>query len=592
MTTTTPRPTARRQRPAPGGAPPATDPLWTTTCVYAHLTTLGTDALIRDCVTPLAQDLVSRGDATGWFFLRYWHGGPHVRVRFRDPEPTAVAAFETAVAAWLEEHAGDRVDLDPARFHARFSQQDPAPWHEHGQIVREAYLPEVDRYGGPEALARCEEFFELSSRIAGAVLRTGDRTRIFAVGLDLMTLAMGAASPAALDAARSARRYFASWDFVDEASSDRDGALQQAEGLRRDWSQVWDKRVAAVTAAVRDSPGSTHGLWRRGIEDLLADLDRISGRGGLTRPPAAILWSLIHMMNNRLGISVHEERVLSWLASAMTLGWTSVADYFEDTPHALDRAYLEGSKYAVRTHAAAQWPRPPSAATGQERPDGFPAVPLPDPAPLRHRLDAVLEERRSAYGDYGGTLDRQVLATVLGWAAGPVQSRAVQWGDTRIVPRTHPSPGGRYATSVLVNAWQVTGIDPGLYAYAADRHALVRLGPALTRSTVQHASPTFGTAEDGAAGGPPVVLTDTVPAVLLLASDITALRPKYGLRALRLLLQECGHLAQNLLLCATAAGCRSIPVSAFSDDELSTAVHLDGIDGFVSALLPLGPESG
>lgn len=589
MTTTTPRPPDTREHPTTGGAPPATDPPWTTTCIYAHLTTPGTDALIRDCVAPLAQELVAQGRATGWFFLRYWHGGPHVRVRFRDPDPAAVDGFEAAVAAWLADHAEDRVDLDPGRFHARFSQPDPVPWHGHGQIVREPYLPEVDRYGGPRALARCEEFFELSSRIAGAVLRTGDRTKVFAVGLDLMTLAMGAASPAALDAARSARRYFSSWDFVDEASSDRDGALQQAEGLRRDWSQVWDKRVAAVTAAVQDSPGSTHGLWRRGIEDLLADLDRISAQDGLTRPPAAILWSLIHMMNNRLGISVHEERVLSWLASAMTLGWTSVADYFEDTPHALDRAYLEGSKYAVRTHAAAQWPRPPSGEAGHERPGGFPTVPLPAPAPLRHRLDEVLEDRRSSYGDYGGTLDLPVLATVLGWAAGEVESRAVRWGDTRIVPRTHPSPGGRYATSVLVNAWAVTGIDPGLYAYAATGHSLVRLGPALTRDTVQHASPTFGSGADRAADGPPVVLTDTVPAVLLLASDITSLRPKYGLRALRLLLQECGHLAQNLLLCATAAGCRSIPVSAFSDDELSTAVHLDGIDGFVSALLPLGP---
>lgn len=573
------------ERTVPGSPPSAT---WTTSCVYAHLSVPGTDALVREAIVPLAEQLVRTGRAQAWFFLRYWHGGPHVRVRFRDPEPAALADFEAQVADWLAEHPEHRLPIEEEAFREQFGQADPVPWRAHGEIVREPYLPETDRYGGPRALRRCEEFFELSSRIAAAALQPQDRRKVFAVGLDLMTLAMSVSSPTVLDAARAARRYFTAWDFTQESNTDRGTALAQSEQLQETWARAWDRRQGAIAEAVQHNPSSTHSLWQAGIEELLTDLAEIEAQEGLTQPTAAILWSLIHMMNNRLGISVHEERVLSWLASSISTGWASFADYFADSPQAPDRAYLQASKYAVGPQAAQQFPRQPGAGTTRPVATGLTAVQLPEAQPLGQPLGEVLQHRFSAYGDYGGSLPVQTLATVLGHGVGVVESRVRMHGATRVAPRSYPSPGGQYATSVLVNAWAVEGLDPGLYFYDADGHALLRWGPSLPRQVLQSASPTFGTEGDVLPGRPPVVLSGTVPVVLLLASDIAALRPKYGLRALRLLLAECGHLAQNLLLSATAAGACSIPVSAFSDDELSTAVHLDGIDGFISAILPLG----
>lgn len=562
---------------------------WTTTCVYAHLTPAGHDRFIHDCVVPLAQALTDAGDADGWFFLRYWHGGPHVRVRFRNPVPEALDRFETMLRAYLAEHREDRTALDPEIFRSQFGVSDPHDWQQHGDVLREPYIPETDRYGGPEMLAHCEEFFETSSRIAGSALAVDDRDKVFALGLDLMVLALREALPDPLDSARSARRYFLSWDFVSETAPARALALQHAEALQAGFGRAWARREAAVGESVRTDPRSTHGVWRQAVHDLLDRLREAEEAGRLTRPPEAVLWSLLHMMNNRLGISVHEERVLSWLASRICSGWWVGQDYFADDATSADRAYLEQSKYAEPGTGADQRPRPEAlVAASRSRRGGAPPATrsLPAPAPLSMSLTDVLAARESSYGDYGGSLSLADLATILGHAAGPQPHRTIDTPIGPVARRSYPSPGAVYATSVMVNAWDVEGLDAGLYLYQAHEHTLVRLGPAVGRETLLRSAPNF-TGEDEV--DPTFSISiDTVPTVLFLVGDLAAIRPKYGLRALRLLLQEAGHLAQNIALCAAAADARSIPLSAFTDDDLSTAVHLDAVDGFVSTVIPLG----
>lgn len=582
---------------------PQADPAWTTLCVYAHLDAAGHDALIRDCVVPLAETAVEDGDAEGWFFLRYWHGGPHVRLRLRGAGPEVLDHVESEVSAWLREHGSRRTTIREESFRGQFGVTDPRPWREHGELVREDYLPETDRYGGPESMAACERFFQTSSRVAGAALRLGDRDKVFALALDLMVLALRELQPDDLAAARSARRYFLSWDFVAETAPNRSAALQHAEALQRGFARTWGVREERVLQAAATAPGSTHGIWRDSVRELVGQLRTLDGAGALTRPPEAVLWSLVHMMNNRLGLSVHEERVLSWLASRACTRWWVPEDYFADEADAADRAYLERSKYAVPVAGADQQPRfaalsadrtssPVRGSDAAHAPHATP-VPLPGPSPLLMPLDDVLAARESSYGDYGGSMALDDLATVLAHGAGANPRRPVETPYGTFHRRTYPSPGALYATGVLVNVWDVTGLDPGLYLYRAEGHELVPIGPPLARATLAGASPGFlpgGSADhtDGIPSAPGTIPVDTVPVVLLLVGDLPALRPKYGLRALRLLLQEAGHLAQNLVLAATALGCPSVPVSAFSDDDLSTAVHLDGIDRFVATVVPLG----
>jgi SagB-type dehydrogenase family enzyme len=63
---------------------------------------------------------------------------------------------------------------------------------------------------------------------------------------------------------------------------------------------------------------------------------------------------------------------------------------------------------------------------------------------------------------------------------------------------------------------------------------------------------------------------------------------RYGQRGLRFALLEAGHLAQNLVLVATALGWSSITLGGFYDDELAIAAGLDGVSQLPVYLLPMG----
>jgi hypothetical protein len=66
------------------------------------------------------------------------------------------------------------------------------------------------------------------------------------------------------------------------------------------------------------------------------------------------------------------------------------------------------------------------------------------------------------------------------------------------------------------------------------------------------------------------------------------LRGRYGLRALRLGLQETGHLAHSLILVATALGLSSTPINGFNDELCHQLFGLDDIDEPLQYLLPIG----
>ncbi len=54
--------------------------------VHVHYQT-GLDRLLTEAVDPLIRRLGEEGLHNGWFFLRYWDGGTHLRLRIRPSSP-------------------------------------------------------------------------------------------------------------------------------------------------------------------------------------------------------------------------------------------------------------------------------------------------------------------------------------------------------------------------------------------------------------------------------------------------------------------------------------------------------------------------
>ncbi|WP_329611511.1 lantibiotic dehydratase C-terminal domain-containing protein [Kitasatospora herbaricolor] len=147
---------------------------WTSWHVHQHQ---GQDRLLTEAVAPLIGIVRSEGLADLAFVLRYWDGGPHVRLRLRAPSDAALAVLERRVPAelrsWCRDHPSGRSMSagEYALLRGRIGGSDAAAeLVPDGSVVPAVYSPEHERYGRGAALEACEEHFDESTRIALDVL--------------------------------------------------------------------------------------------------------------------------------------------------------------------------------------------------------------------------------------------------------------------------------------------------------------------------------------------------------------------------------------------------------------------------------------
>ena len=219
--------------------------------------------------------------------------------------------------------------------------------------------------------------------------------------------------------------------------------------------------------------------------------------------------------------------------------------------------------------------QPPAWASNQGR-SSIVALPDPGASPL---LD-LLARRRSDRGfDPAAPLPLEQLADCLfsgcgitAFAATPIP------GEQELPLGVTPSGGARNPYEAFVAARHVAGLETGWYHYAGVDHDLGRLpGPLAPLSQYLGEQAWF----DGAA------------ALIVLVARFARSAFKYQHPgALRVVLLEAGHIAQNVLLVATAHGLAAAPTCALSDRAIEAALALDPIAEAAIYAIALGPRSG
>ncbi|MFD0430962.1 SagB family peptide dehydrogenase [Streptomyces zhihengii] len=153
--------------------------------------------------------------------------------------------------------------------------------------------------------------------------------------------------------------------------------------------------------------------------------------------------------------------------------------------------------------------------------------------------------------------------------------------DASYPVRPYPSGGTRYPLRVLLHCHDVEGLGRGTYLYDPEGHALELIGDEDIRAELMRMAP----ATDPSVVFPPKaggnLHVDDCPLWVFTVADLTFQRLHYGLRSYRLVLQESGHLAQNLALVATWLGKSSVGIGGFYDDTVNAALGLDGVDSSV-----------
>jgi SagB-type dehydrogenase family enzyme len=174
-------------------------------------------------------------------------------------------------------------------------------------------------------------------------------------------------------------------------------------------------------------------------------------------------------------------------------------------------------------------------------------------------VEEALQRRRSVREFDDGPLSQRLLGQIL-WAAQGITSREGL--------RTAPSAGALYPLELYVAT-----VD-GVFHYEPRFHR-------LRRRTTSDRRPAMA----AAAGAQDAVRR--APAVVVITAVAARTASRYGDRTARYVYLEAGHVAQNVLLQATARALVGVPVGAFDDETLARALALPNEERPVY-LIPLG----
>jgi SagB-type dehydrogenase family enzyme len=188
-------------------------------------------------------------------------------------------------------------------------------------------------------------------------------------------------------------------------------------------------------------------------------------------------------------------------------------------------------------------------------------VPLPKPNTSDGMAVAEAIRLRRSVRDFDDTPLDPTAISQLCWAAQGIT-------DPRRGRRAAPSAGALYPMTVLV-------VDArGVFEYLPHDHALRRIVVGDERKKLQAAA-----LDQESVGGAPMCM--------VLAVNVDRTAAKYGSRALRYCLMEAGHVAQNVMLQATALGMGGVTVGAFHEERVAAVLKLSA-DLQPVYLLPLG----
>ncbi|MGW9440044.1 thiopeptide-type bacteriocin biosynthesis protein [Streptomyces sp. NPDC055607] len=302
---------------------PHADAVWIAVHVHRHE---GLDDVLVHTVRPLVRDLRTEGDLIGWFFLRYWNGGTHLRLRLLVP-----AGSERRVRAVVAERVGDRLRRVPsrealtqeryealAREFADWERTAVLPLVPDDSVVFAGYEPEHHRYGTGSALRAVERHFTESSVLALRVLASAP-TRGQRLSLALSAVAAARAQhPDGLAPGSDLLRPMFPRPLSAHLRADLDAEYaHRRETLVR---AVQRCRTRAGETSEPD-PSTVREAWWRTTSQLRHVLSRPRDDGSEAVPPARIgllLDACAHLFCNRLGLSAADELYVRHLIGRAT----------------------------------------------------------------------------------------------------------------------------------------------------------------------------------------------------------------------------------------------------------------------------------
>ncbi len=277
------------------------------------------DKFLVDCLVPLVTKNKENGSITGFFFIRYNEGGPHIRFRFKTDKEECGINIAAEISAFLSLNPSP-VDLtrDPAFF-------------ANDSVHFIPYLPELDRYGGLIAMDFAEEQFQNSSEVILKFLADESGTAVtyynkMTAIIILNVISVFAYCDGNLEKAIMFFAYlfnnlrgnysapFLKKDFSIELNY-RNYYLNQRDVLATFIRNVWE----GIQNNEQFEIGFDNLEWLIREKKFISNIQELHSSGNIQTldlyenyPLWSIFQSNIHMTNNRIGIPPHEEALIAY----------------------------------------------------------------------------------------------------------------------------------------------------------------------------------------------------------------------------------------------------------------------------------------
>jgi SagB-type dehydrogenase family enzyme len=188
---------------------------------------------------------------------------------------------------------------------------------------------------------------------------------------------------------------------------------------------------------------------------------------------------------------------------------------------------------------------------------GFPRWPLDTVRPrLWGSLDRVLARRRCRRELSSAQPSRRILSRLLQAAQGVT-------GPLSAGPA--PSAGGLQALELYLLVFTPGWLPVGVYHYDRFGHHLSQIAAGAERADWEQRVPSLGLISGGAL-------------LWILVGDGWRVTRKYGERSARFLIQESGHLMQNLCLLSESLGLVTIPLGGYFERDIARQLVLPRTD--------------
>ncbi len=167
------------------------------------------DRLLMEGVKPAIDEALASREVDSFFFLRYWKGGPHVRLRLRPVDghhgrDGAVAGIRRAVESHMRAHPGEvKVGVETLASMqeelSRLEGEDPGDLVPPNTVRDESYRPEFEKYGGAVGIEIAERLFCESSVLVLETLPVASLSMSRRLGTGYIALLAGLRASGYLD---------------------------------------------------------------------------------------------------------------------------------------------------------------------------------------------------------------------------------------------------------------------------------------------------------------------------------------------------------------------------------------------------------